>query len=327
MDISNQTKPMPQSNGQNGLTKDIQRQIAQLEKEPSSDVTREELERLRLQLEVMERGADEKPQDAWDRVLLARHPQRPYSLDYIEMLFADFNELHGDRRFSDDRALIGGMARFEGRAVMVLGQQKGRDTKQKVLRNFGMTNPEGYRKALRLMQLAAKFALPIITLVDTPGAYPGIGAEERGQAEAIAYNLKEIPKLGVPIIVIIHGEGGSGGALAIAVGDAVLMQENAIYSVISPESCSSNLWRDWDHKQEAARAMKITAEDLYRFQIVDRVVPEPPGGAHADSQQAAAILRNALAETLNELFALPQDMLLSRRRGKLRKLATYVAEI
>ena len=209
-------------------------------------------------------------QDAWDRVLLARHPQRPYTLDYIQMLFTDFLELHGDRRFADDAAMVAGFAQFEDRPVVVIGNQKGRDTKQKLLRNFGMANPEGYRKALRVMELGSKFGLPIICFVDTPGAYPGIGAEERGQAEAIAYNLKEICKLRVPVVVLIHGEGGSGGALAIAVGDEILMHENAIYSVISPESCSSILWRDWDHKQEAARVLKMTAEDLYRLQIVDR---------------------------------------------------------
>jgi acetyl-CoA carboxylase carboxyl transferase subunit alpha len=259
-------------------------------------------------------------------VLLARHPQRPFTLDYIQLLFTEFSELHGDRHFSDDQALVGGFARFEGRSVLVLGHQKGRDTKQKLLRNFGMPNPEGYRKALRLMRLAAKFGLPIVTLVDTPGAYPGIGAEERGQAEAIAYNLKEIPKLGVPIVVVIHGEGGSGGALAVAVGDSVLMLENAIYSVISPESCSSILWRDWEHKKEAASLLKLTAEDLCRLGVIDRIVPEPPGGAHADPPQAAALLRSALHSSLRELETLPTDELLRRRFERLRHLATFVNE-
>ncbi|HUY15018.1 MAG TPA: acetyl-CoA carboxylase carboxyltransferase subunit alpha [Terriglobia bacterium] len=262
--------------------------------------------------------------DAWERVLLARHAQRPYSLDLIHMLFTDFTELHGDRRFGDDQAMVCGLARFEGKPVMVVGQQKGRDTKQKVARNFGMPNPEGYRKALRLMQMAARFAIPIITLVDTPGASPGIGAEERGQAEAIATNLKEIPKLRVPIVVVIHGEGGSGGALAIAIGDQVIMLENAIYSVIAPESCSSILWRDWDHKEEAARILKLTAGNLRQFGIVDIVSPEPAGGAHTDPEQTAATLRSILAASLLELSALPVDRLISRRYQRLRQLATYV---
>ncbi len=244
------------------VVREIEKQIAELQQASDSEVTRDEIERLRQQLAALRDKVAGTVNDPWDRVLLARHPQRPYTLDYIQMLFTEFTELHGDRRFGDDQALVGGLAKFEERSVMVMGHQKGRDTKQKLLRNFGMTNPEGYRKALRLMRTAAKFGLPIITFVDTPGAYPGIGAEERGQAEAIAYNLKEIPKQRVPIIVVIHGEGGSGGALAIAVGDEVLMLENAVYSVIAPESCSSILWRDWDHKQEAARVLKLTAEDM-----------------------------------------------------------------
>jgi len=317
---------MAETPGQSELAREIEQQIIELEKAADSDALREELERLRLQLEALRQQPSDAPKDAWARVLLARHPQRPYTLDYIQLLFTDFTELHGDRRFADDPAIVCGFARFDGRPVMVVGHQKGRDTKQKLLRNFGMTKPEGYRKALRLMQLAAKFHVPIVTLVDTPGAYPGIGAEERGQAEAIAYNLKEIPKLRVPIIVVIHGEGGSGGALAIAVGDRVLMQENAIYSVISPESCSSILWRDWDHKKEAASILKLTAHDLHGFGIVDQIVPEPPGGAHADSAQAAALLRPLLAESLQQLTALPADELLRQRHERLRNLATFVGE-
>lgn len=317
---------MAETPGQSELAREIEQQIIELEKAADSDALREELERLRLQLEALRQQPSDAPKDAWARVLLARHPQRPYTLDYIQLLFTDFTELHGDRRFADDPAIVCGFARFDGRPVMVVGHQKGRDTKQKLLRNFGMTKPEGYRKALRLMQLAAKFHVPIVTLVDTPGAYPGIGAEERGQAEAIAYNLKEIPKLRVPIVVVIHGEGGSGGALAIAVGDRVLMQENAIYSVISPESCSSILWRDWDHKKEAASILKLTAQDLHGFGIVDQIVPEPPGGAHADSAQAAALLRPLLAESLQQLTALPADELLRQRHERLRNLATFVGE-
>lgn len=265
-----------------------------------------------------------KTNPAWERVLLARHPQRPYTLDYISALFTEFSELHGDRRFGDDQAIVCGLARFEGQPVMVVGHQKGRDMKQKLARNFGMPQPEGYRKALRLMQLAAKFNLPIITFVDTQGAYPGLGAEERGQAEAIAHNLKEIPKLPVPIIVVIHGEGGSGGALAIAIGDRVLMLQNAVYSVISPESCSSILWRDWDHKEEAALILKMTAEDLLGFGIVDEIVPEPPGGAHTDARAGAEILRPVLARSLQELHSFPKDKLLAARHDRLRRLATFV---
>jgi acetyl-CoA carboxylase carboxyl transferase subunit alpha len=317
---------MAERNSQPGLERELATQIAELEKAAETAAAREEIDRLRLQLEGLRQGRAEGPRDAWARVLLARHPQRPYTLDYIERLFSDFTELHGDRRFGDDPAIVGGMARFEGRSVMVVGHQKGRDTKQKLLRNFGMPKPEGYRKALRLMQLAAKFGVPIVTMVDTPGAYPGIGAEERGQAEAIAYNLKEIPQLRVPILVVIHGEGGSGGALAIAVGDQVLMLENAIYSVISPESCSSILWRDWDHKQEAANALKLTAHDLYGFGLVDRIVPEPPDGAHSDAWKVAELLRPVLSQCLRELSDLPTEELLRRRYERLRKLATFVTE-
>jgi acetyl-CoA carboxylase carboxyl transferase subunit alpha len=308
------------------LALELEKQIAELEKETDSAASREEIDRMRLQVESLRQEAGGGSGDAWARVLLARHPQRPYTLDYIEHLFTDFTELHGDRRFADDPAIVSGLARFEGRRVMLVGHQKGRDTKQKLMRNFGMPKPEGYRKALRLMQLASKFRIPILSFVDTPGAYPGIGAEERGQAEAIAYNLKEISKLTVPIVVVIHGEGGSGGALAIAVGDEVLMLENAIYSVISPESCSSILWRDWDHKKEAARILRLTAEDLQGFKVVDRIVPEPRGGAHLDSCRAAELLRPVLLETLENLSRLPTEELLARRHQRLRQLASFVAE-
>ena len=316
----------PMANPGGKLAEELEKQIAELEKVSDSVASREEIDRLRWQLEATRDSSEDTEKDAWARVLLARHPRRPYTLDYIEMLFSDFTELHGDRRFGDDPAIVCGMARFEGRPILVVGHQKGRDTKQKLLRNFGMPKPEGYRKALRVMQLAAKYRLPILSLVDTPGAYPGIGAEERGQAEAIAYNLKEIPKLPVPIIVVIHGEGGSGGALAIAIGDTVLMHENAVYSVISPESCSSILWRDWDHKQDAARIMKLTAEDLHGFKIVDQIVPEPPGGAHNDPKRAADLLLPVLRESLNELEALSTSDLLARRHARLRKLAAFVTE-
>jgi acetyl-CoA carboxylase carboxyl transferase subunit alpha len=308
------------------IAQELEKQIAELEGTSSSAALQEEIERLRQQLVALRQKVSGPSQDAWDRVLLARHPQRPYTLDYIQMLCTDFLELHGDRRFADDAAMIAGFAQFEDRPIVVIGNQKGRDTKQKLLRNFGMANPEGYRKALRVMDLGSKFGLPIICFVDTPGAYPGIGAEERGQAEAIAFNLKEICKLRVPIVVLIHGEGGSGGALAIAVGDEVLMHENSVYSVISPESCSSILWRDWDHKQEAARVLKLTAEDLYSMKIVDQIVPEPNGGAHMDHAQTAEILRPVLRECLDRLGKLSVPDLLKRRQEKLRRLATFVSE-
>jgi len=311
---------------QSGVLQELEKQIAELEKTSDSEAVREEIDRLRHQIEALQKPSPETNQDAWSRVLLARHPRRPFTLDYIQMLFTEFTELYGDRSFADDPAMVGGLARFEGEPVVVVGHQKGRDTKEKLRRNFGMPHPEGYRKALRLMRVGAKFGLPIITLVDTPGAYPGIGAEERGQAGAIAHNLREIPKLPVPIVVVVHGEGGSGGALAIAVGDRVLMLENAIYSVISPESCSSILWRDWDHKEEAARLLKVTATDLYSLQLVDQIVPEPERGAHTDPPRAAELVRTPLRETLHELRALSPPQLLARRHERLRKLATFVTE-
>jgi acetyl-CoA carboxylase carboxyl transferase subunit alpha len=317
---------MANATNDHAIAQELEKQIAELESTSTSAALQEEIERLRQQLVALRQKVSGPNQDAWDRVLLARHPQRPYTLDYIQLLFTDFLELHGDRRFADDAALVAGFAQFDDRPVVVIGNQKGRDTKQKLLRNFGMANPEGYRKALRVMELGSKFGLPIICFVDTPGAYPGIGAEERGQAEAIAYNLKEICKLQVPVVVLIHGEGGSGGALAIAVGDEILMHENAIYSVISPESCSSILWRDWDHKQEAARVLKMTAEDLYSLKIVDEIVPEPTGGAHMDHAQAAEILRPILRDCLDRLGKLSVPDLLKRRHEKLRRLATFVSE-
>src|ERR1700731_4979791 len=239
--------------------------------------------------------------NAWEKTELARHPQRPYLLDYIERIFTDWSEIHGDRGYADDPAIIGGMARFHGEEVMIVGHQKARDTKQKVYRNFGMPNPEGYRKAMRVMKIAEKFGRPSVTFVDTPGAYPGLGAEERGQAEAIARNLREMVRLQVPIVTTITGEGGSGGALAIAVADRVLMMENSIYSVISPEGCASIMWRDASKKEIAAQALRITAPDLKEMAIIDEIIPEPDGGAHLDHDAAAAMGDEVLLKHFNEL--------------------------
>ena len=261
--------------------------------------------------------------DAWQKTELARHPQRPYTLDYVERLFTDWSEIHGDRVFGDDPAIVCGMARFHGHDVLVVGHQKARDTKQKVYRNFGMPNPEGYRKALRVMQLAEKFGRPIFTFVDTPGAYPGLGAEERGQAEAIARNLREMARLQVPIITTITGEGGSGGALAIAIADRVLMMENAIYSVISPEGCASIMWRDASKKEIAAQALRITAKDLMELGCVDDLVPEPEGGAHKDHEAAAALLDAALQKHFAGLRNLPAPSLLAARYEKFRHMAQF----
>jgi acetyl-CoA carboxylase carboxyl transferase subunit alpha len=260
---------------------------------------------------------------AFDRVKLARHPDRPYTLDFIERLFEDFVELHGDRRFADDPAIVCGFARFHGLPVVVVGQQKGRDTKQRGYRNFGMPKPEGYRKAMRAMKLADKFGRPILTFVDTPGAYPGIDAEERGQAEAIAYNLREMAKLKVPVIVTIIGEGGSGGALAIAVGDLVLMLENATYSVITPEGCAAILWKDSAQADQAAAGLCLTAQHLLKEGIVDQIIAEPAEGAHTDHDAAARFLDAALTRQLAEAVSLSQDERLSRRYAKLRKFGRW----
>ena len=266
----------------------------------------------------------------WQRVQLARHPERPYTLDYIGALTSGFTELHGDRLFADDRALVGGPSTFRGsrygsvdRAVMVLGHQKGRDTKQRKERRFGMPNPEGYRKAQRLMEMAAKFGKPIITFLDTPGAYPGLEAEERGQAEAIARNLLVMARLPVPIIVVVIGEGASGGALGIGVGDRVLMLENAWYSVISPESCSSILWRSWDHKEDAARALKLTAPDLIQHAVIDEIVSEPVGGAHRDPAATFDATGRAIATHLDHLLGLDTDALLDGRLAKFDAMGSF----
>ena len=259
----------------------------------------------------------------WQRVQLARHPERPYTLDYIYMLTEGFIELHGDRNYKDDHAIVGGLAKLDNQKVMIIGHQKGRDTKSNLFRNFGMPNPEGYRKALRLMKLAEKFKIPVITMLDTPGAYPGLEAEERGQAEAIARNLFEMSRLKVPIIVVIIGEGASGGALGIGIGDRILMLQNTWYSVISPESCSSILWRSWEFKEQAAEALKLTAEDLLELGIIDKIIPEPLGGAHKDHNQMAATLKATLKEELTNLLKIKPDKLVSNRLEKFGKMGVY----
>ena len=301
----------------------IQQQIDHLQKlEGQSDETRLHIQQLHDRVNDLRREISTQL-NPWERTELARHPQRPYTLDYIERIFTEWSEIHGDRGFADDPAIVCGMARFHGEEVLIVGHQKARDTKQKVYRNFGMPNPEGYRKAIRVMQVAAKFHRPIFTFVDTPGAYPGLGAEERGQAEAIAYNLREMARLEVPIIVTITGEGGSGGALAIAVGDRVLMMENSIYSVISPEGCASIMWRDVMKRDIAAAAMKITPKDLTELGIVDGIITEPPGGAHTDHAAAAELLDTVLQRELAGLQKLPVQELLKARYFKFRNMAQF----
>jgi acetyl-CoA carboxylase carboxyl transferase subunit alpha len=260
---------------------------------------------------------------AWQRVLLARHPRRPYALDLIRLLTEDFVELHGDRLYGDDHAMVGGVARFEGRSLVVIGHQKGRDTKEKLYRNFGMPHPEGYRKALRLLQLAERFGKPVLTLIDTPGAYPGIGAEERGQAEAIARNLREMAGLRTPIVAVVTGEGGSGGALALGVADRVLMLEHAVYSVISPEGCAAILWEDAKRAKEAAEALRVTAPDCLKLGVIDGIVPEPPGGAHRSWERAAEELRTVLRAAFDELRGLGGDELVQRRYAKFRRMGVF----
>lgn len=268
----------------------------------------------------IEPGAATLRRTAWDHVLFSRHEKRPYTLDYIERIFDGFREIHGDRRYGDDPAIVGGMALLDASPVMVIGQQKGRTTRERIARNYGMPNPEGYRKALRLMRLAEKFRRPVICFIDTPGAYPGIGAEERGQAQAIAENLMVMAQLRIPIVVAVLGEGGSGGALAIGVGNRVLMLEHAIYSVISPESCSAILWKDQEHAKEAADALKLTAEHLHRFGVVDEIVPEPGEGAHTDWDAAARLLKAALVRNLLELDRMKADELVQQRYAKFRRI-------
>jgi acetyl-CoA carboxylase carboxyl transferase subunit alpha len=300
----------------------LERELADLQRMARPDVPSAELDRVRGEVAQLRRDFYEH-MGAWQRTLLARHPQRPYMMDYVRLLFEDFHELHGDRAYGDDAAMVTGFARYHGRPVVLVGQQKGRDTKQRVAQNFGQAKPEGYRKALRVMQLAAKFGRPIFTFIDTPGAYPGIDAEERGQAEAIARNLREMARLPVPIVVTITGEGGSGGALAIAVGDQVNMLENSVYSVISPEGCASILWRDAAKAEVAAEALKITAPDLKEFGIIDEIIPEPEGGAHLDHEASAAFLGSVLDDSLRDLSRLTIPELLDRRYEKFRRMGQF----
>jgi acetyl-CoA carboxylase carboxyl transferase subunit alpha len=304
----------------------VEEQIEQLQNAAGGNQEAlKQLEGLQQRVEALRRQISGKL-TPWERTELARHPMRPYPLDYIERIFPDFSEIHGDRGFGDDAAMICGMARFKGREVAVLGTQKGRDTKQRVYRNFGQPNPEGYRKALRFMKFAEKWNRPVIALIDVVGAYPGLGAEERGQAEAIAHNLREMARLRVPFIAAITGEGGSGGALAIAVADRVLMQENSIYSVISPEGCASIMWRDSTKKDIAAAALRITAKDNLQMGFCDEVIPEPPGGAHHDYDAAAASLAEMLDKHLSVLEKMPLQQLLDARYKKFRDMAQFYTE-
>jgi acetyl-CoA carboxylase carboxyl transferase subunit alpha len=281
-----------------------------------------ELERIRQQVAEL-RKEFYSHMGAWQRAQIARHQQRPYTLDYVNLLFTDFMELHGDRGYADDKAIVAGLAKYHGRPVAVVGHQKGRDTKQRLARNFGQPKPEGYRKALRVMQLAAKFGRPVLSFVDTQGAYPGMDAEERGQGEAIARNLREMARLPVPIIVTVTGEGGSGGALAIAVGDKVNILENSFYSVISPEGCASIIWRDAAKAETAAAAMKITAKDLRELGIVDEIIPEPDGGAHTDHEATARLLDDVLERQLVTLVNQPIRDLVNARYEKFRKMGQF----
>ncbi len=302
---------------------ELRRQIEELEGYPEAAGRQKELERLRAELAKQTREIYSKL-DRWQKTLVARHPERPHVLDYIEGLMEEWIELHGDRAYSDDPAIVAGLARFRGREVAVVGHQKGRGTKGRIVHNFGQPRPEGYRKALRVMRLAERFHRPILSFVDTPGAYPGMDAEERGQAEAIARNLIEMAGLAVPIVVTVTGEGGSGGALALGVGDRVLMLEFAIYSVISPEGCAAILWKDQGMKSAAAEAMKVTAPDLRELGVIDQIVAEPLGGAHADPRGAIERVGDAVESTLGDLAEIPIDRLLTERYRKFRSLGVYV---
>ncbi|MGH9679055.1 MAG: acetyl-CoA carboxylase carboxyltransferase subunit alpha [Candidatus Acidiferrales bacterium] len=300
----------------------LRQEVANLQSMTRPDIRSSDLDRLRSEVTQLRHDFYEHL-GPWQRTLLARHPQRPYLMDYVRLLFEDFHELHGDRAYGDDAAMIAGFAKFHGRPVAIIGQQKGRDTKQRVALNFGQAKPEGYRKALRVMELAGKFGRAIFTFIDTPGAYPGIDAEERGQAEAIARNLREMARIPAPIVVTITGEGGSGGALAIAVGDRVNMLANSVYSVISPEGCASILWRDSSKAETAAQALKITARDLKELGVIDEIVAEPEGGAHLDHEAAAKLLDRVLDRALRDVSGLHTSELLERRYLKFRRMGLF----
>ena len=304
---------------------ELGRRLQEAQKAPTRDKHPELVRTLEVQLEQLKRKVygDLTP---WQRVQLARHPQRPYTLDYVSLFLSEFVQLHGDRLFSDDRALVGGMGKLEGRSCVIVGHQKGRDTKENLMRNFGSAHPEGYRKALRLMRLGEKFHLPVLVFIDTPGAYPGIGAEERGQAHSIAYNMREMARLKTPVYICVIGEGGSGGALGVGVGDWVAMLENAYYSVISPEGCAAILWRDRARAPDAAAALKLTSEDLLRFGVIDEVIEEPLGGAHRDQEIVAQRLRASILRFFKQADAMPVDALLERRYERFRKIGVFSSQ-
>jgi acetyl-CoA carboxylase carboxyl transferase subunit alpha len=302
--------------------RELEKKIEELSGVPGGHDRADEVGRLERRLEAMRQDVYSRL-TPWQRTLVARHPKRPYTLDYVRLLFSDFCEIHGDRKFADDPAIISGFAHYKGTPVIVIGHQKGRDTREKVRRNFGMPRPEGYRKAVRVMEMAEKFGRPILTFIDTPGAYPGKGAEERGQAEAIAHSLRVMSRLSVPIVVTVTGEGGSGGALAIAIGDRILMLEHAVYSVISPEGCAAILWSDQGKAREAARAMRMTAPDLKDLEIIDAIVPEPPGGAQADPEQQGRILDDYLSGALGEVTQMGPDERLEARYQRFRRMGRF----
>jgi acetyl-CoA carboxylase carboxyl transferase subunit alpha len=301
---------------------ELENRIAELRASDDTQAARDEIVRLDERLKRLQHKVYGSL-TPWQRAQLARHPKRPHTLDLFRLLLEDFVELHGDRVFGDDKAIVGGLARFEGDPVVVIGHQKGRDTRENIARNFGMPHPEGYRKALRLMEMAAKFRKPLITFIDTPGAYPGLGAEERGQAEAIARNLREMAGLAAPIVCVVTGEGGSGGALAIGVANRILMLEHAIYSVISPEGCAAILWGEATKAPEAAELMRITAPDLMKLGVIDRIIPEPPGGAHRNWEETAENLRGPLRDALWELRSLTAEELVAERYEKFRRIGVF----
>jgi len=304
---------------------ELERKIEELKKFTSAENIdlHSEIDRLGQKLDKLKREIFENL-TPWQRVQIARHPQRPYTLDYIELITHDFIELHGDRAFSDDRSMVCGLASIDNQRILVIGHQKGRDTNENLMRNFGSSNPEGYRKAMRLMKLAEKFNIPVVTFIDTPGAYPGVGAEERGQAEAIAYNLREMATLKTPIVIFIIGEGGSGGALGIGVGDRVCVLQNSYYSVISPEGCAAILWKDRAKADKAASALKLTAYDLLDFGIIDMIIPEPLGGAHRDPKAAAQNIKSAIIKNIGEISAMSKEEMLEQRYMKFRNMGRFI---